>query len=1195
MQEVISRILEGNFDYENGSLDFSCTKLELVLQKGEACIGSFFVYAEPGRYTEGHVSASDLRMECLTSHFVGESGEISYCFHGEHMEEGDVVKGNFCIISNQGEYYLPFVVSVEPAVLESSAGSIKNLFHFTNLAKSCWEEAVALFYSPGFARILEGNDSAYYDCYRGLSAYSGNEQNVEEFLIQINKKLKVSFLLQESELLLENLSADPAYAVTEAELNIVRNGWGYTALQVECEGDFVFTEKELLTDDDFLGNRCRLPVFIDTELCRGGRNFGRIFLYNSYVSLTVPVEVRMGDDTAANQVRLSHKQNIVKLMQLYQNFRLKKIGTDAWLKETGELVDRMVTLDEGDVAARLFQAQLLISGERYNEAKWLLDFAEELMERSGEQDNTLKAYYLYLTTLVHRKEDYTDRVTSQVEKLYRHERGNWRVAWLLLYLSEEYNKSAGDKWDFLEKQFEMGCTSPVLYIEALNLLNGNPALLRRLDGYGLQVLCFGARRGALNADVLEQVLYLSGRTREYSSVLLIVLKKFYEDRQDVRILQEICGLLIKGSCVGDHCFKWYLAGVEANLKITRLYEYFMMSIDLQKAQTIPKAVLLYFSYQNSLDYEHKAFLYHYILKNRAQLEEIYLNCRPLMERFVVDQIQKDHINRHLAALYQEFLTSALINDQTAGHLAALLFAHRIQVGDTRLRKVVVYQPGNLAAREYALQDGVTWVALYGNDCTVLFEDAYGNRFAGSVDYTLEKLMLPGKYLRLLGEKIEDSAELDLYFWDNEREADRLSGEGLARAVRMAANGQISLEIRRSLYLKLMRYYYDTDDMGALDSYLESVPGEALTMKERAEVLRYMVLRGRTDVAWKWVRQYGPYFAEQKTLMRLTGDIITQSGGAEDDFLVGAAHCAFRRGKYDSRILQYLADYLNGSVRELRDVWKAARSFDIDCYRISERLLAQMLYSGAFVGERMEIFRFYIARGANAEVEQAFLSRCAYDYFVKERLTDAIVFDEIRKGYLRDEEVQRIGKLAFLKYYGENTEEITPDVRPVLGEFLQEMLEERIRLNFFRSFIGMGFPQEYLLREMMDKTIVEYRAHPSAHARIHYVIQRYGEDEAEYLTDSMREVYGGVFFKEFVLFFGESLQYYIVEEEDGAEQLTESGSLQKSETRGDNGGWRYEMINDIAISRAMEDYDTLDSLAEEYFYREYLFRELFVLM
>ena len=194
MQKIIQQILNEDFNYESGSLDFSCAKIEISLHKGEIYEGEFEINSS-GELVNGIVVSSDLRMECITGKFSGNREKIMYRFHGEQLEEGDVVKGNFSVISNQGEYYLPFVVTMEYTILESSIGVIRNLFHFTNLAKSNWQEAVKLFYSPDFSVVFTGSDAQYADDYRALSVYEGNEQNMEEFLIQINKKQKVEFLL----------------------------------------------------------------------------------------------------------------------------------------------------------------------------------------------------------------------------------------------------------------------------------------------------------------------------------------------------------------------------------------------------------------------------------------------------------------------------------------------------------------------------------------------------------------------------------------------------------------------------------------------------------------------------------------------------------------------------------------------------------------------------------------------------------------------------------------------------------------------------------------------------------------------------------------------------------------------------------------------------------------------------------------
>ena len=86
MQKIIDKILEGNFDYENDPLDFSCAKIEFSIQKGQQYEGSFRILVPAGLYTGGMVYSSDWRMECLTEEFSGEE-EIAFRFHGEKLEE----------------------------------------------------------------------------------------------------------------------------------------------------------------------------------------------------------------------------------------------------------------------------------------------------------------------------------------------------------------------------------------------------------------------------------------------------------------------------------------------------------------------------------------------------------------------------------------------------------------------------------------------------------------------------------------------------------------------------------------------------------------------------------------------------------------------------------------------------------------------------------------------------------------------------------------------------------------------------------------------------------------------------------------------------------------------------------------------------------------------------------------------------
>lgn len=1190
MQEIINQILEGNFEYDNGSLDFSCTKLELALQKGTVYEGSFRIYSDPTRVTRGFITSSDARMECLTKEFSGSDEEILFCFHGENMEEGDVVKGSFFVVSNQGEYYLPFLVTIEHSVIETTIGAVKNLFHFTNLVKSNWEEGLKLFYSPEFEQVFTGNDAQFYDLYRGLSYYQGNEQNMEEFLICINKKQRVEFFVEEDTIALE----DP-YGVAEYELGIVRNGWGYTCLNVACEGDFLFTEKQVITEDDFLGNHYRLPVFIDSEACHKGKNYGTLTLYNSHITIHITVMVRVGERMHAGRVEATRKQALCKMMGYYREYRLKKINTTEWLKQTSCLVERLVALDEKDVAARLFQAQLLITEERYNEAGWILDHAIELLEQMDENAE-LYAYYLYLNTLIHSDENYVKQVGRDIEELYKRNRNSWRIAWLLPYISEEYSRSATKRWMLLERQFEYGCSSQAIYLEALNLLTNNPALLRKLGGFELQVLVFGVKYSKLNPNLVEQILYLAGKLKGYSPILHKILEKLYEENEDIRVLQELCTQFIKGGKTGTKYAKWYRLGIEAQLRVTKLYEYYCMSLDLDVMQEeLPRTLLMYFSYQNNMDYERSAYLYEYMYRHREEDPQLYGTYQMRIEYFVMEQIKKGHINRNLANLYQELLQNASLSEDMVEPLSRILFAHSVRVENPNVRKVLVYQPGNLQPTEYMLQDGRAWVSIYGSDYTLILEDAYGNRFASGMDYTLEKLIRPGKYLKALQGYVNTNIAFDLFTYDNEKNSTEMSVERSVCYRRLLQSDRIAIHIRKDIYFQLLAYYYEIDEIALLDELLDVLAMDfelvnALSMDERSGIMKYFAVRERFDEAYQWLLEYGPYFVNPKILVGLLSRMIESANYVEDEVFKTAALYVFDRGKYDGVVLRYLTLYYQGTTKGMRDVWKAANAFGVDAYELCEQIIIQMLYTGAYIGEKMEVFRFYVSHGAKPEIESAFLTQCAYDYFVKERVTENYVFQQLRYMYQRGEAVQKVCKLAFLKFYAENITELTAEAEPIVIAFLREMMDRGIHLNFFWAFKDIASEVE----QLEDKVIVEYKANPQSKARIHYLVVQEDGQDGEYISEYMQEVYGGVYIKEFILFFGESLQYYIVEEGPEQEELTESGTTQKSDIHSGDSTGIYNLINDIVISRSLQDYDTMDNLLEEYYRKGYMCEELFQL-
>lgn len=1183
MEELIQNLVQGNFNYEQGSLDFSCTKLEVSIKPNQIYEGSFKIYGPPGQYTKGKVYSSDMRMKCLSQDFVGEEDELFFSFDSAGMNEGDVAKGEFFFLSNQGEQYLPFVVNVVHKILESSLGNIKNLFHFTNLAKSNWQEAIKLFYSQDFMMIFSGNDLKYRPLYQGLSLYKGNEQNMEEFLLSVNKKQPMEYIFEEKEITIEDPLDEQEYSYT-----ITRNGWGYTRIDLQTEGDFLLIEKNKFLDDDFLGNSSVYRFAIKKEVLHDGNNYGTLTFVTPYDTVVIPVTViKPAKGLSERRNHLSKKHLTIQLMEYYQAFRLRKIGNSTWLRETQKLVDKLISMDDSDPAARLFQGQLLISQERYNEAQWILDHADRLLCSQQKTDSVLRCYYLYLTTLINREEVYTNSITEQVEEIF-YNNTNWRIAWLLLYLSEEYNRSVSKKWLFLEEQYQRNCISSVLYIEAVLLLQMNPTLLRKLSGFEIQVLNFAAKKEALNEEITIQVQSLALKEKEFSPVLFQILKAAYTKKPERETLTAICSLLMKGGKTQAKYFDWYRLAVEKEIRLTRLYDYYMLALDLQQQIPIHKIVLMYFSYHSDLDYRRTAYLYADVHRRKEEFQELYLNYLSQIERFVLEQINKMHINRDLAYLYKHYFKEQMVNEETSRSLARLLFMHQIKVDRSDIDKVVVYQPKSQVEFIYPMSEGKANVPLFGADYTILFENNQFTRFAGSIVHTTEKLMIPGKIIKMISQYAQDEIGLNVYLCENEKGNLVIEEDNLERYVRITQSDMVAEAYRNEITLKLVRFYFDNDKMDELDLFLEQINPFHFYPSERSELIGFMVKRGQYEKVLEWCRLYGPYGMDGKSVVRLLNYSIGKYGMQEEPVFVGLAIFAFHSGKYDEKVLRYLMRHYNGMLKELRNIWKAAKSFELDTYELDEKMIVQMLFTGSYVGEKIEIFKDYVRGGAKAAIEEAFLCKSAYDFFVKERIIDGYIFEEIYNIFSREEEVPLVCQLAFLKYYAENYQQATEEMKPFLAQTVKEMLLKEIYLPFMDAF-------EPLIPEVLslsDRTIIEYRGNPVGKATIHFIMEKEPGEDGEYTTQEMKNIFAGVYFKEFQLFFGESVQYYIMEEIDGVSQLTESATIQKSNIEKGYSSSKYNLINDIAIAHTLQDYDTINDLLKEYSKTEYLVNNLF---
>ena len=156
--------------------------------------------------------------------------------------------------------------------------------------------------------------------------------------------------------------------------------------------------------------------------------------------------------------------------------------------------------------------------------------------------------------------------------------------------------------------------------------------------------------------------------------------------------------------------------------------------------------------------------------------------------------------------------------------------------------------------------------------------------------------------------------------------------------------------------------------------------------------------------------------------------------------------------------------------------------------------------------------------------------------------------------------------------------------------LTALQEEGIILPYFAMYHSI-IP---FMGNTVDKTVIEYKTRPGTKTIIHYMLEHKETSGEEYHTREMRDIYGGVFVTEFVLFFGEKLFYYITEDTQGKEEPTESESVSRADIGADSTD-RFSMLNDIMISETLQDYDTMQQLMLDYDKLNYVQNSVFRLI
>ncbi len=1183
MKEKISQVAKEIYQWEVPRIFLSKEALEFSVELGKCYSGSFVIRNSAHAYMKGIVYSSDENLSLVKPTFTGEEATISFTYSAENIAK-DVKNrvGVLTIVTNFGEVTLPYEAIIETPYFESTLGRVKDLFHLTNLAKTDWSQAVHIFKSPDFKRIILADQEKYQNLYDGLIKSPSTSQALEEFLIAIHKKMAINIAVDKVNARYEDVNKS-----FKDKIVLSKDHWGYKEYRVWTDANFIIPEHKYIWTDNFVMDTYTLEYMIDASLLCKGPNIGHIYISSVYQTIEITIEVYRASESQETDLERRNRHKKAKynalLVKKYMDFRLNVLSKEEYVDSLEAVLTNLTAIDPS-TAVQLWTAHFyMVAGKKEKLRKLMDAFVGHERELLDESVNVYLAY-LYLNALYTKKPEDITKAIETIEEYYHKETKDWKLLWYLLYLDKKYDEDHMFKLHVLREQFEAGVNSPVLYFEACLCFNQEPELLMKADELELSIIHWGIRHNCFKSDLAEQYVFMCSRTKGFNKKLYYDLCVLYKQYPTNECLQTICRMLISGRMTDNQYFKWYKLGVEKQLKITELYEYYIYAMDETSGMTIDYSVLLYFIYNNNLTEAKKAFLYAYIIKHKDEIVSIFNTYRKQMESFSKRMLERKYVNNNLAILYEEMLTENIMDENVCRNLPFVLFQYEITCSNQKMCGVIVSHNELIQEEKVPFENGRALITLVTDNVNLYLYDVKENRYVVSTSYTLNPLFHNPKLIEICYQKNKQDIKLLLHMNQTLSSVEKKEKEGFFIQNRLLESEEISLAYKSYAYVEMIEYYYSMNNMEKLEEYLRTLDLTIINTKERCKVIEYMIMRDLIDEAYEAIHIYGYEQIAIKRLKKLACILLERNTIAYPDKMLALCYFIYNKKQATEPILQYLVNHYQQSTQNLYEMWKSAMDMKLETAEIEEKLLGQMLFSESLLLRSYEVFISYYRHPINRLLVQAYLNYCAYKYLIEDRVTEYQLFDIMRKEMRSFQ--SRSCQLALLKYYSTQGQ-LDEETLKFADVKLHQFIKDGIVLSFFKDYRDrLEIPHS-----IYDKYYVQYITNPKNKVTIYYCVLDETNNESNYIKQTMTNMYEGIFVMDFILFVNETLQYYIVEENEDGQSITESTrvSLDPGIDKVDN---RYGQINLMYQAKEIKDEKTLIELMRQYIVDEQVATTLF---
>ncbi len=1179
MRRRLEQLLNETFEYEVPRLGISVSELEIEAGEGETVHGSLVVSHPEGKRVKGFVYSSSPRLVPEQGEFNSPKAEIRWRADVTGLEAGSGSDGQITISSELGEETIPFRIRVKRKA-EGEKRDIPDPDQLAELAQNDFAAACEIYDSKDTDEAWEQESFECMTLRRSLKDESDRRHALEQFLIGMGKKEPVELSLSEE----RRQIADPRGTVLE-QTELTKNTWGYLEAEISSDARFLRVEKRHVTTEDFIGSVWPVRYIIDSNFLHAGRNLGRITIRTSYQTLTYElcVEVKGGRSLREHRV-----QNVMarRAICLYHDYRLGKITLHQWGERTNSVIGSYRRSGGESIYADLLEVFVLhAEGKRASAEREL-----HRIERTSQirTDESAQAAWLYLSTFFDRDSSYRDSVRQQFRNILLRNRSSWLVRWLSLYIIPDELGGESGKLDLILKHIENYTASTILLLEGMQIIRQDPFLLHEWSKGTCMLVNFALMQKAADERLILHSMNLIRRRGGFDAPTFRFLGRCYESCRLDDVLQVWTRMAIDGQRTEQKYFSLYQMAVARDLKVTGLYEYYMDTMEEVRIEQMPEVIRRFFVMNESLDWRKRARIYRNLSDSEGSIPQIFSAMRRQVERFILDQIQMGRINHDLAVLISRYLKNEQITSQVAKKLLKLLFTFEVDCLSPSMKRVIITDVRQHREKVVEIVDHSAQVRIYSEQSRILLEDEEGRRYSSTSLYMAQHLLDDTRLMNECVQKIPEDPYLVLFFTLNPRVEQPITSTTLRFYLEAARMSALSSSYRLLIRTWLLDYYCHNPQEKTISGFLRGVDLESYVRIDRRKVLSLLTQEGRYERAWSIIEKYGIEGVDLNRLMRILSQTVMDREYEEDRTLLSFCARLFGAGKVEEHVLIYLIMYYDGPVESMKSLWRVAKEYELDTINLEKKILSMIIFTREGGAGSEQIYLSYRRSLGSRRICQAYvISRC-YEYLVKGKPVQEVVFDDCRKDYEKGGRLPDVCALALLQYLS-TVPELTKEQEKTAQELLDLYAGRGMRFAFFLRFpihMRCSFGGE-------DKVFCEAVADPKSVVKLFY---RYKHDNEPFIEITMRDVFEGIRVREFVLFEGEQIECYTSETKENGETIVGSHRFLKAQEIPDEiKGSRYGRLTQIEKYLEHDDREGLEHSIREYYQMDHLTKELFTLM